>query len=508
MYKILPCLLCIPLLYAQKTEWQQSLGGAQEEHLYDVISTYDYGYLFAGSSVSEKSGNKANENAGDLDYWLWKMTESGALEWQKNYGGAGNDYLYSVAYTHDGGYILGGASESEADHDKSEASRGKLDYWIVKLNPRGEIEWQRTYGGSDDDAVSDIVQLPDRGFLVAGTSASPTDHDKTAMHFGNQDFWVIRLDTQGQMLWQKSFGAPLKEEMVALEAQDENHYWLLGRTNSFGGRSQAWMLLLDLDGKVHKQHNYGATGDVVPAGLGINPDGQLVLAGAVTDTLGVESDYFVAVADSLGGFEKTTFDLSHRDTAVGFVPTGKGSFVMGGYSADKNTQQADYVLVHVDGHGQKVWDKQLGGSGNDRLRRTLLTRDGGLLVAGTSDSEADGDKTVTGAGFTDYWLVKLGGLAFARSEASDPDDPFLGPPEERPISAFPVPAARFLNVVVPFDFAHATVGIYNLNGQTVYGATLERRTHIVDMQGWAKGVYVVRIAADGKNMERKIVKDE
>ena len=86
-------LIFLPLfLYAQHIQWQQTLGGNREEHLFDAISTYDYGVLLAGSSVSESSGNKADGSVADLDYWLWKMTEDGALEWQKNFGGSGNDY--------------------------------------------------------------------------------------------------------------------------------------------------------------------------------------------------------------------------------------------------------------------------------------------------------------------------------------------------------------------------------------------------------------------------------
>lgn len=160
---------------AQEIAWQQTLGGAREEHLYDAISTYDYGVLLAGSSVSEASGNKKDGSQGDLDYWLWKMTEDGKLEWQKNYGGAGNDYLYSVAYTKDGGYILGGSSDSPKSDDKETDGYGKRDYWIVKLNPRGEMEWQHTYGGSEDDQLTAIAQTEDGGFWVAGTD-SGTDY--------------------------------------------------------------------------------------------------------------------------------------------------------------------------------------------------------------------------------------------------------------------------------------------------------------------------------------------
>lgn len=157
---------------AQHIQWQQSLGGEREEHLYDAISTYDYGILLAGSSVSEANGNKKDGNVADLDYWLWKMTEDGKLEWQKNYGGAGNDYLYSVSYTLDGGYILGGSSDSPEGHDKDTTGSGGLDFWILKLNPRGEIEWQKTFGGSENERLTAIAQSKNGGYWVAGTSSS------------------------------------------------------------------------------------------------------------------------------------------------------------------------------------------------------------------------------------------------------------------------------------------------------------------------------------------------
>ena len=189
---------------AQKISWQQTLGGAREEHLFDAISTYDYGVLFAGSSVSEASGNKKDGSVADLDYWLWKMSEDGKLEWQKNYGGEGNDYLYSIAYTKDGGYILGGSSDSPKGDDKATDRFGKRDYWILKLNPLGEIEWQHTYGGNADDQLTSIAQTTDGGFWVAGTSSSDTSGTKKSVAIGNEDIWVLRLDARGKVLWERT----------------------------------------------------------------------------------------------------------------------------------------------------------------------------------------------------------------------------------------------------------------------------------------------------------------
>ncbi|MGB3453900.1 MAG: hypothetical protein WBA59_08735, partial [Moheibacter sp.] len=147
-----------PDLYSQSIEWQQVLGGAHSEYLYDVKATPDYGFLLAGSSFSGKTGAKSEAGQGDLDYFLWKMDESGKMEWQKSFGGSGSDYLYSAALTKEGGYILGGSSDSPKSGDKKEDGFGNMDFWILKLNPEGKEEWQLTLGGIGNDQLQSIQQ--------------------------------------------------------------------------------------------------------------------------------------------------------------------------------------------------------------------------------------------------------------------------------------------------------------------------------------------------------------
>ena len=182
---ILPCVIIslfsifCSSLSAQSIEWQQVLGGIHSEYLYDVKSTPDYGFLLAGSSFSEDSGNKSEKGQGDLDYFLWKMDESGKMEWQKTFGGSGSDYLYSVGMTSEGGYILGGSSDSPVSGDKKEAGFGNMDFWIIKINPQGKEEWQLTLGGIGNDQLQSIQQTPEGGFIIAGSSdSSPIKDEK------------------------------------------------------------------------------------------------------------------------------------------------------------------------------------------------------------------------------------------------------------------------------------------------------------------------------------------
>jgi len=137
------------LMYSQKIQWEKSYGGKQADYLTDIQPTADYGFILGGSSLSNKSGNKSDNNRGDFDYCIWKMDESGNLDWQRSYGGNGSDMLQSIKNTNDGGFILAGVSNSsnvsknDIKNDKKDLCRGGNDYWILKLNAKGDEEWQK-----------------------------------------------------------------------------------------------------------------------------------------------------------------------------------------------------------------------------------------------------------------------------------------------------------------------------------------------------------------------------
>ncbi|HEX8270806.1 MAG TPA: hypothetical protein VF581_13010 [Flavobacterium sp.] len=107
--------------------------------------------------MSKKTGNKVQDNNSDLDYWIWKMDETGAEEWQKNLGGAGPDFLNSIQNTRDGGFILAGVSSSGKSFDKKDECRGQDDFWIIKLDAGGGEQWQKTIGGSGQEKLQSIV---------------------------------------------------------------------------------------------------------------------------------------------------------------------------------------------------------------------------------------------------------------------------------------------------------------------------------------------------------------
>jgi hypothetical protein len=146
-----------------------------------------------GSSRSNVSGDKTKNSNGYIDYWVVKLNANGAIQWQNTIGGSGTDPLFTVQQTNDGGYILGGYSISDISGDKTENSFGLTDYWVVKLNEAGAIQWQNTIGGNRQDNLWSLKQTADGGYILGGSSDSNISGDKTENSKGECDYWVIKL---------------------------------------------------------------------------------------------------------------------------------------------------------------------------------------------------------------------------------------------------------------------------------------------------------------------------
>ena len=174
-------------------EWQNTIGGSAWDYLHSVIQTSDRGYLLGGYSASGISGDKTEASLGATDYWVVKLDATGNIEWQNTIGGSSDDALFSVIQATDNGYMLGGYSASGISGDKTEASLGGTDYWVVKLDATGNIEWQNTIGGSSDDYLYSVIQNSDGDYLLAGYSYSGVSGDKTEANLGDADYWVIKL---------------------------------------------------------------------------------------------------------------------------------------------------------------------------------------------------------------------------------------------------------------------------------------------------------------------------
>ena len=208
-----------------ETEWRRFFGGTNTDTCYDVIETND-GFLLIGSSDSIDVD--INNSKGGYDYWIVKIDKAGTLIWEKSLGGNEIDISYSIQKTNDGNFILAGETRS-SDQDVSNQN-GAADVWVIKMDPEGNIIWEKTYGGTSFDVARSITSTRDNGFVIIGSSRS-SDIDVTENN-GQNDAWILKINSDGKLLWQKSVGGTdIDFAYGVMELQDQSII-VVGDTNS------------------------------------------------------------------------------------------------------------------------------------------------------------------------------------------------------------------------------------------------------------------------------------
>ncbi|WP_125921782.1 gliding motility-associated C-terminal domain-containing protein [Hymenobacter lapidarius] len=188
--------------------------------------TADGGYILGGFIGSSAGGDLTGSIRGNADFWLVKLTAQGAKQWDRTIGGPGTDLLFGLFQTPDGGYAVGGTSDSGVGDDKSEPSRGTGDYWLVKTDAQGVRQWDRTFGGSAYDNLSDVCPGADGGYVLSGTTASGPSADKTEPGRGGADAWLVKVDDQGAKQWDRTLGGPEADVVDRLHPTTDGGYIL------------------------------------------------------------------------------------------------------------------------------------------------------------------------------------------------------------------------------------------------------------------------------------------
>ena len=421
--------------WAPTVQWDRVFGGTADDGLSSVEPTTDGGYLLGGWSHSGASGDKTRPNAGKTAYWVVKVDSSGAKQWDRSFGTASLDdeVLTRAVQTPDGGYLIAGGAYAGASGDKTDPGRGYLDFWVVKLDAQGNKQWDRAYGGTEGESLGSLHLTPDGGFVLAGSSSSNASGDKTQQCRGIFDFWVIKLDALGNKQWDRTLGGGGNDGASTIVATRDGGYLVGGTSDSgvSGEKSQParggfdnWLVKLDAQGQVQWDRSFGGTGDEVVAKLRPTADGGYVLGCSSTSgTSGDKTqpsrgfaDCWVLKLDALGRKQwDATLGGTGTDWAGDLYEASDGGYLLGatsdsGVSGDRTDASrggSDCWLVKLDPGGRVVWDRAVGGSGGEGVAAVLPLRDGGYLLGGNSASGVGGDKTQPGKGGVDYWLVRL-----------------------------------------------------------------------------------------------------
>ncbi len=385
--------------------WQKTFGGSDDDVAYSVQQTVDGGYIVAGYTKS--TDGDVERNHGMYDFWVLKLDNSGNVEWKKTFGGSNVDMVYSIQQTRDGGYIAAGYTSSK-DGDIKE-NHGFDDFWIVKLNEDGDIEWEKTYGGSNTDIAYSIKQTSDDGYIVVG---------ETYSYEGKKDIWALKLDENGSVEWQQLYGssynnntlAPVDDIPYSVQQTSDGGYIIVGESESEDGYADIFVMKLDKDGIDEWQKFYEGPYDDRAYSVQQTSDGGYIVVGETVSTEYGDTDLFVMKLDEDGNKEwQKVYGGSDDDTAHYVQEVDSGYIIAGEtWSEDNGIENhggGDFWLLKLDRDGNIIWQKTYGGSLSEVAYSVQQTSDGGYIMVGYSTSNDEGIKN---HGKMDFWVVKVG----------------------------------------------------------------------------------------------------
>jgi len=463
-----------------------------------IQQTTDGGYVFATRSTS--NDGDVSGNNGDADYWIVKLNASGEIIWQVSLGGSSYDEPQSMQQTTDGGYIVAGFSYS-GDGDVSE-NFGDADYWIVKLDETGNIEWEKSYGGSGGDYAMAVQQTTDGGYVVTGSTAS-SDGDVTGNENATLSYWVVKLDENGELQWQEFYEGEYPGYLFDLQQTTDGGYIMVGAAmiiEPFTGIAvnDLWVIKTNETGLPEWEQTITGNGADYADAVKQTADGGYIISGYSwsTDIINNqgEGDALLVKLNSAGnvewikGYGGSFYELF---TSVEQMPDGGYMCLGWSDSSDGDVSQnsglGDYWLVRVDSEGNLLWEKSFGGSQYDESHSGFsMTADGGFILSGASQSN-DGD--VPGNhGDYDIWLVKLSPEAMGINE------------QENQMILYPNPTSGIINIQSKEKIN--SVSVYNVVGQKVEFKSLNNENSSIDISNLPEGIYFIELNLNNKTSKR------
>lgn len=367
--------------------WDKRYGGNDADVFSSVLETNHNGYLLIGSAYSGVGGDKSEPNWDSTlespDIWLVKLDSNGQKQWDRRFGGTDIDAATCGLQTSDGGYLIGGKTGSLANGDVTDPPRGNYDFWVLKLDSLGNKLWDKRYGGSQEDELVSMVSATNGDYILAGTSLSGQSGDKTQPSRGAEDYWLLRIDNSGNKIWDKRFGGSKVEFCSKVVRADATNFIV-------GGIS---LSKVDGDKTCPNPSSNPSFGDVY--------------------------NYWLVKFDSAGNkiWDKT-LGSNGGVYLYGLENAGNNEFVLAGSSgagpSDDKTDTSrgllDFWIIKIDSVGNRIWDRTYGGGDDDEGRTICQTQDKGYLICGNTLSQAGGDKSENNLAPRQIWLVKTDSL--------------------------------------------------------------------------------------------------
>jgi hypothetical protein len=425
--------------------------------------------------------------ANHTDFYVVKTNSAGVLQWQFTYGGPNADSAKRAIQTTDGGYLIAGESESP---DWGGAT-GAANFVVIKISAEGTLLWSKNYGGSGAEHLNSFEAAADGGYVLCGTAYS-NDVDVTGNH-GQSDIWVVKLDADCNLLWQQCLGTTTAEFGYMAKQTTDGGFIVLGMVQ--GGDYGVYKL--DNLGSIVWQDSYGGSDLDIPDTILATADGDYIIAGQTRSTDGDitnnngDADIWIVKLNSTGGITwQSCYGGFAYEAAGGIIATTSGYVIAGATSSiESEDSTTNAWLLKINLTGDVLWNGVYGGTLTDSFYG-LIETSAGLTVAGASES-ADGDITQNFGGY-DFWLAHFAGETTGVTTIS-----------KNTFNLYPNPNNGTFTINADTDVTNAAISVYSALGQLVYTGKVTGTT--VAIPNLSAGVYQVQLTTGQAAYSQKLV---
>ena len=466
-----------------EVQWTQIYGGGIYEFGRCVQQTADGGYIVVGDTDSFGTGSS-------FDVWLIKTDSEGDTLWTETYGDSGEERGFYVEQTTDGGYIITGMTSSYGS--------GGFDIYLIRTDGDGNLQWEKTFGGSFWDWGTSVQQTTDGGYIITGMTES--------FGAGGWDVWLIKADSNGESEWTRTFGGSDYDNGMSVRQTSDGGYIVLADTYSYGaGSSDFWLIKTNSSGISSWTRTFGGSNCERSHSVWQTADDGYILTGDTKSYGSGDYDVWLIKTDDDGDTVwSETFGGVEEDCGCSVRQTNDGGYIVAGYTESFGAGNFDVWLIRTDHLGDTLWSKTVGGDNLDQGRSVDLTTDGGFIIAGTTYDYFAGEYNI--------YLIKLGN----ETSVSQPESG--SEPGLTNLNNFPNPFSS--TTTIAFDIPSGSCGsvslsIYDISGRIVtilFDEPLNTGSYNTIWDGrdaggrrLDPGVYFCRIESSTFNITRQMI---
>lgn len=512
---LLLILLSSGLARAQNLLWEKTYGGSSFDNNPRIKKTAG-GYLICGNTQSG-NGNVTGFH-GNIDTWLVKADTQGNMLWQKALGGPGSNQSLKFNSTSDGGAIICGATDDfQITPGQPNFIRGLFDASLMKVDSAGNLQWHKEYGGSDMDYFFDVCETADHGFLAVGYTKS-VNYDVGAA-IGNADIWVVKTNGSGNIEWEKSLGGTDVDVAYTLLMTADGGAIISGTTWSsdvdvtqgYGG-SDVWVVKLSDTGTIEWQQTYGGSGDDLPHDMKTTADGGYIVLsesnstnGHVGNTKGFHDVWLLKLSGTGqvqwsktygGSKEDAGFTVLETHDTTGYIISGLTYSINGDVTNNHDSTSGDVWIIRTSKSGNIGWQRCYGGLGNDMGYGIIQLNDTSFMFTGSTTS--DSLDVSSNHGNQDYWIAAInsGAITGVHNVINELAD----------VHIYPTTTQGSIKVDVPEKYKECTLTIYTDYGIRITSSRLSAAHSILDLSGFPGGLYFAEVKnRDGRFVQRVII---